>query len=120
MYPSKWKFGTKDICISPLFQSCLANWACFACAWIYLWHGDTKTWSFSRIIFALLPQEHQNGAMKLARVSSPKKRVYLPVHHIKTTMHSFHIRILSTQKGIMADRDAVKASLGGEIICICR
>ena len=27
-------------------------------------------------------------------------------------MHSFHIRILSTQKGIMADRDAVKASLG--------
>ena len=82
--------------------------------------GIQKHGAFSRIIFALLPQEHQNGAIKLARVSSPKKRVYLPVHHIKTTMHSFHIRILSTQKGIMADRDAVKASLGGEIICVCR
>jgi ribosomal protein S8 len=34
-------------------------------------------------------------------------------------MHSFHVRVLSTPKGIMADKDAIKENVGGEVLFIC-
>jgi|TARA_Y100000996_G_scaffold411773_1_gene396550 small subunit ribosomal protein S8 len=74
-------------------------------------HGRQK-----RILIVFLPHGH---TFYLTRASSPKKRVYLPVHKLRTTMHSFNIRILSTPKGIMADQDALKANVGGEILCLC-
>lgn len=73
-----------------------------------------------RICIVLKPNGRILGKMihSLVRVSSPKKRVYLPVHHIRNTM-GFGIRILSTTKGIMSDRQAIQANVGGEILCAC-
>jgi|AntAceMinimDraft_11_1070367.scaffolds.fasta_scaffold07522_4 small subunit ribosomal protein S8 len=79
-----------------------------------------KNKHLKRIFIGLKPNGRLLGKMilSLVRVSSPKKRVYLPVHHLRNTM-GFNIRILSTTKGIMSDRDAVKANVGGEILCAC-
>lgn len=55
----------------------------------------------------------------LVRVSSPKKRVYLPVHRLKESMCGFTVRILSTTKGFMTDSAALEQNLGGEVICAC-
>ena len=63
------------------------------------------------------PEYHGRMIRSIVRVSSSKKRVYLPVHHLRNTMDGFGIRILSTTKGIMADIDAIPANVGGEILC---
>ena len=82
-------------------------------------HGGVRQKPYAtRICIVLKSQEfHTHMIQSIVRVSSPKKRVYLPVHHLRTSMDGFGLRILSTTKGIMADIDAVPANLGGEILC---
>ena len=72
-----------------------------------------------RIVVVLLPQNEYTSYTKFTRISSPKKRVYISVHELRSSIHSFHVRILSTPKGIMADKDAIKENLGGEVLFIC-
>lgn len=83
----------------------------------YIKHvGKRKKDYAARICIVLKPlDEHMMHS--IVRVSSPKKRVYLPVHHLRKSMDGFGLRILSTTKGIMADIDALPANLGGEILC---
>lgn len=76
-----------------------------------------KTYA-ARICIVLKTLEfHGHTIHSIVRVSSSKKRVYLPAHHLRNTLDGFGIRILSTTKGIMADIDAIPANLGGEILC---
>jgi len=81
--------------------------------------GLQKHNSFTRILIVLTSGTQQSKNIVLERVSSPKKRVYLRSHQLRTSMHSFHIRIISTSKGIMSDQEAVKSNLGGEVLCSC-
>ena len=78
--------------------------------------GLQKHNSFTRILIVLTSCTQQSKNIVLKRISSPKKRVYLRSHQLRTSMHSFHIRIISTSKGIMSDQEAVKANLGGEVL----
>ncbi|MBI1975301.1 MAG: 30S ribosomal protein S8 [Parcubacteria group bacterium] len=59
---------------------------------------------------------HQPPVRLLRRVSKPGLRVYVKKEKVfpKATER---VRILSTPKGLMTDREAKKAGLGGEIIC---
>jgi small subunit ribosomal protein S8 len=54
---------------------------------------------------------------ELARVSKPSRRVYVAADDIKTVYNGMGISILSTSKGILTDKQARKAKVGGEIIC---
>ena len=81
--------------------------------------GLQKHSSFTRILIVLTSCTQQSKNIVLKRISSPKKRVYLRSHQLRASMHSFHIRIISTSKGIMSDQEAVKANLGGEVLCSC-
>lgn len=85
----------------------------------YIKHvGIRKKDYASRICIVLKPPAmHGHMVRSIVRVSSSKKRVYLPVHHLRDSMDGFGLRILSTTKGIMADIDAIPANLGGEILC---
>src|SRR5210317_1671410 len=69
--------------------------------------GLQKHDSFTRILIVLTSCTQQSKNIVLKRISSPKKRVYLRSHQLRTSMHSFHIRIISTSKGIMSDQEAV-------------
>ena len=52
----------------------------------------------------------------LKRISKPGLRVYAKADEIPTILSGLGIAIISTSKGMMTDRDARKASLGGEVL----
>ena len=53
----------------------------------------------------------------IKRVSRPGLRVYKRSYELPQIMNGLGIAVVSTSKGIMTDRAARKAKLGGEIIC---
>lgn len=53
----------------------------------------------------------------LKRISRPGRRVYVGVGEIPPIRKGLGVNILSTPKGIVADREAKKANVGGELIC---
>jgi small subunit ribosomal protein S8 len=53
----------------------------------------------------------------LKRVSSPGRRVYVGAREVTPIRKGLGIQILSTPKGILVDRDAQRAKVGGELIC---
>mgnify|MGYP000401588456 FL=1 len=54
---------------------------------------------------------------RLERVSRPGLRVYKNHQTIPQVMNGLGIAIMSTPKGVMADRKARAAGIGGEVIC---
>lgn len=50
------------------------------------------------------------------RISKPGVRIYSPVTELRSVLSGMGISILSTSKGIMSDRGAKKARLGGEVL----
>ena len=52
----------------------------------------------------------------LKRVSKPGLRIYTNVEDMPKVMKGLGIAILSTPKGIMTDKDARKANVGGEVL----
>ena len=52
----------------------------------------------------------------LRRVSKPGLRIYTNVEDMPKVMKGLGIAILSTPKGLMTDKDARKANVGGEVL----
>jgi len=53
----------------------------------------------------------------LRRISKPGLRVYCKKEEIPKVLNGLGVAIISTSKGIVADKDARKLGLGGEVIC---
>lgn len=53
----------------------------------------------------------------IRRVSRPSLRVYVGSHEIPSIRAGLGISVLSTPKGVIADRTARKEHVGGEILC---
>ena len=53
----------------------------------------------------------------LKRVSKPGLRTYSDVENMPKVLDGLGIAILSTNKGIMTDRQAKAANVGGEVLC---
>lgn len=54
---------------------------------------------------------------KLKRVSRPGLRVYANTKELPRVLGGIGIAIISTSSGVMTDRDARKAGVGGEVLC---
>ncbi len=54
---------------------------------------------------------------ELTRVSKPSRRVYVGANDVQSVYSGMGVAILSTSKGILSDRQARKAHVGGEVIC---
>lgn len=52
----------------------------------------------------------------LRRVSKPGLRIYTDCENMPKVMKGLGIAILSTSKGVMTDKDARKANVGGEVL----
>ena len=52
----------------------------------------------------------------LKRISKPGLRVYAQADKLPRVLNGLGIAIISTSKGLMTDRDARKAQLGGEVV----
>lgn len=55
--------------------------------------------------------------LELKRISKPSKRMYLKAKDVQPVYNGMGIAILSTSKGIMADKTARIENVGGEILC---
>lgn len=55
---------------------------------------------------------------RLERVSRPGLRVYKAAKQIPNVMNGLGVVIVSTSKGLMTDRKARAAGLGGELLCL--
>ena len=52
----------------------------------------------------------------LKRISKPGLKVYAKANAVPRVLNGLGIAIISTSKGLMTDRDARKAELGGEVV----
>jgi len=53
----------------------------------------------------------------IKRVSKPGQRIYLPADKLPRTNSGYGITVVSTSKGLMTDKEARKAKMGGEVLC---
>ena len=55
---------------------------------------------------------------KIERVSRPGLRIYRGNQEIPVVMNGLGVTIVSTSKGVMTDRKARDAGIGGEVLCV--
>lgn len=77
-----------------------------------------KTENGNKKLFVNLAYRNRRPALEgIARVSKPGLRMYTRRSKIPKVYGGFGIVILSTPKGLMTGRDAMKQNVGGEMIC---
>jgi len=70
------------------------------------------------IVIYLKYNEDKSPVIKgLERMSKPSCRIYSRCKKIPRVLNGLGINVISTSKGVMADREARKMEIGGEIIC---
>lgn len=69
------------------------------------------------LVITLKYHKNRKVIETISRVSKPGCRVYKSSSELPRVMGGFGIAIVSTSKGLMTDKAARKAKLGGEIIC---
>ena len=69
------------------------------------------------IIQLKFDRENRPIILGLKRVSRPSLKVYVGAQQLTPIRKGLGINILSTSKGILVDREAQRARVGGEVLC---
>jgi small subunit ribosomal protein S8 len=77
----------------------------------------SQGWGEDLVIQLKFDRENRPIITGMKRVSSPGRRVYVGVNQVIPIRKGLGINVLSTPKGILVDREAQRAKLGGELIC---
>ena len=81
---------------------------------------DVKTESKSprdEIVVTIARDGENANITEIARVSKPGRRVYAKADDIPRVKSGRGVMLVSTSKGVMTGREAIKNRLGGELIC---
>ncbi len=62
-------------------------------------------------------ESNGNIIQGLQRISRPGLRKYTPKDRIPRVLNGLGIAIISTSKGVLTDRQARRAGVGGEVLC---
>lgn len=54
---------------------------------------------------------------EIKRVSKPSRRIYRPVKDLGHVRNGLGIWVVSTNRGVLSDRECRQLSIGGEVIC---
>ena len=54
---------------------------------------------------------------RIERISKPGRRIYVRADKIPHTLGGYGMTILSTNKGVMTNREAKRKKVGGELVC---
>jgi small subunit ribosomal protein S8 len=71
-------------------------------------------------VLVLSLRYREDGSMMidgLKRISTPGRRVYVGADEVPKVRAGIGISVLSTSKGVMCDRAAREAHVGGEVLC---
>ena len=63
------------------------------------------------------PSTKTSAITKLTRISKPGLRKYAKADALPSVINGLGIAILSTSQGILSDKEARKAKIGGEVLC---
>ena len=67
-------------------------------------------------VYLKYPDNKNTVIRGLRRISKPGRRIYVKCDNIPKVLNGYGVAVLSTSKGIMTDREAVKQRLGGELL----
>ncbi|MDO5553381.1 MAG: 30S ribosomal protein S8 [Planctomycetia bacterium] len=84
----------------------------------YIWDYEVVNDNFARIRVVL--KYGPNGErviQKIRKISKPGRRCYCGPAELRPVLNGLGIRILSTNKGIISDREARSQNVGGEVLC---
>lgn len=70
-----------------------------------------------RIVVTLRYNEDGPAVTEAAKVSRFSRRVYKAAKEIRPFRQGYGLRILTTPKGVMTDREARRNNVGGEVLC---
>ena len=68
-------------------------------------------------IFLKYDAARKGTILGLRRISRPSRRVYVGKHDIPRVRNGLGVAILTTPKGVLTDRQARSAGVGGEVMC---
>jgi small subunit ribosomal protein S8 len=68
-------------------------------------------------IYLKYDESNEGVIIGLKRLSKPGRRIYVGKEDIPSVLNGMGISVLSTSKGVLADREARKLSIGGELLC---
>jgi small subunit ribosomal protein S8 len=68
-------------------------------------------------IYLKYSTDKQSAIYNIDRISKPGRRVYQNAKDIKPILNNIGISILTTSKGVMTNKAAMKMNIGGEVIC---
>ncbi|MEA4883214.1 MAG: 30S ribosomal protein S8 [Clostridia bacterium] len=77
-------------------------------------HGDVQ--NVIKISMRYGPNK-QKVIRGLKRISKPGLRVYVSRDEVPKVLNGLGVAVISTSRGLMTDRQAREAGLGGEVIC---
>ncbi len=78
---------------------------------------DTEGYKFGGLEVTLKYDEGQSAINTINRVSKPGQRQYVSKDELPVVLNNYGIAIISTSSGMMTNRQAKKAGLGGEVVC---
>ena len=68
-------------------------------------------------VYLKYDEENIHVINEIQRVSTPGRRVYVKKDEIPTVKNGLGFAILSTSRGVIADKGAREAEVGGEVLC---
>lgn len=71
----------------------------------------------SDVTVELKYSEGQPVIREIARISKPGRRVYSPAKELPRVYNGLGISIISTPRGVLSDKEAREANVGGEVLC---
>ena len=83
----------------------------------YLLEVEKLEDKFSNLRLVLKYNDAAPAIAHLKRISKPGRRVYVNREEIPYILNDLGIAILSTSKGVMTNKQARRARIGGELIC---
>jgi len=62
-------------------------------------------------------KDNRPAITSLKRISKPGRRVYASKEKLPRVLNNLGLAIISTSRGLLTNKEAAKAGIGGEIIC---
>jgi small subunit ribosomal protein S8 len=83
----------------------------------YLKEATKKGRMPKRVIEIILKYKDGKGVINgIKFISKPSRKIYMGYREIRPIKQGYGLRIISTSKGIMTDKEAKKMKLGGEVL----
>lgn len=72
---------------------------------------------FPILVLSLIYKNQAPAITKIARISTPGRRVYAKHTDLPKVLSDIGVAIISTPNGLMTNKEARSRKLGGEVIC---